>query len=344
MRVFVYEFGETATGELASLFCMENDKGMIFKVTNYGGIVTDISVPDRNGCLVKVCLGYEALEPYLNNSAYFGALIGRYANRIQNGKFELDGTSFQLYQNDLPHHLHGGKEGFDKKIWDAETISGDDAVGVKLSYLSKDGEEGYPGNCLIIATYELNNNNEISLSLEARSDKSTPINLTQHSYFNLSGESHVFDHYVKVNADRYAPIIESQIPIGVSSSVENTPFDFRIEKLLGDIDLKAHVQTSIAKGFNHYLFIEKSPLTEMKLAATLTDRNSGRMLEVFTTAPGVQFYTSGFLTESGYGPHSGVCFEPQHCPNSINHPTFPSALLHPGETYSSKTIYKFSVA
>jgi aldose 1-epimerase len=333
------------------LFTLKNSTGMEVKVTNFGAIITSIKVPDRDGNSADVTLGYDNLADYINavDKPYFGAVVGRYGNRIAKGKFTIDGTEYTLPINNGPNSLHGGIIGFDKVVWDAEKV-GNDAV--RLTYHAKDTEQGYPGNLTATVTYTLTNNNEIVIDYHATADKATPVNLTQHAYFNLKGEGQgtILDHELSINADSYTPVDETLIPTGEIAPVKGTPFDFTSPKTIGRDIEQANEQLKFGGGYDHnWVLNRKKGKGELELAATLYEPESGRVLEVSTTEPGVQFYCGNFLTgvlkgKSGtpYVYRGGLCLETQHYPDSPNQPNFPSTILKPGETYESKTVFKFS--
>lgn len=353
MRILESNFGKTRDGDIAKLYSLRNSNGMIVNITNYGGIITQIYAPDKHGNFENVCLGFKSMEDYQNNPAYFGALIGRYANRISNGSFKINDTNFQLSKNDGENHLHGGHTGFDKKLWSAKHSCTSSSAKLELHYLSVDGEEGYPGNCKVAALYELNESNELTLTFQAECDQSTPINLTQHSYFNLHGSGNALHHEIRINAEYYCPVNEEHIPTGEILKVSDTPLDLREPKPLYQLINQDHDQLKIGKGFNHYFFIEKKNgvhQAELNLAARVFEPDSGRVLEIYTKEPGIQFYSSGFLkadthqSSANYGPYSGLCFEPQHCPDSLNSSLLPSTILHPGKLYTSETCYRFLTA
>ncbi len=319
-------------------------------VTNYGGIIVSLEVPDRKGTLADVVLGFDDLKDYFDNSPYFGALIGRSANRIANGEFTLNGVKYKLAKNDGPNSLHGGTKGFNKAFWDAKPFSDRDRQGVILTYTSHDGEEGYPGNLKTTVTYTLTDSNEFILDYEATTDKATPINLTSHSYFNLAGEGagNILQQQLMINADRFTPVNKNLIPTGELRPVEGTPFDFRKPEAIGARIDEKDEQLKVARGYDHsFVLSHKKP--GLVLAARAEDLSSGRVLEVYTTEPGVQFYTGNFLDGKIRGKHGHMypyrgafCLETQHFPDSPNQSNFPSTILKPGETYRSKTVYKFS--
>lgn len=335
------------------LFTLKNSHGMVVKITNYGAIITSILVPDRKGNVADVALGFNRLEDYINSvdRPYFGAIVGRYGNRIAKGRFSLDGHDYKLATNNGENHLHGGIIGFDKVVWDAKPISDDHWSGVELSYLAKDKEEGYPGNLKIRVTYKLNEENELSVDYHATTDKPTPVNLTQHTYFNLKGEGNgdILDHELMINADRYTPVDAEQIPTGQIADVKNTPFDFTKPKAIGRDIKKTHEQIKYGNGFDHNFVINRPKNSPMALAARVYEPSSGRVLEVETTEPGVQFYCGNFLDGrligKGGKPYlnrGGFCLETQHFPDSPNHSEFPTTILRPGEELGSHTIFRFS--
>lgn len=345
------DFGTLEDGRTAHLFTLTNEQGTEIKITNYGGIITSLKVADKNGEMEDVVLGFDDLDGYLQEGVpYFGAIIGRYGNRIADAQFELDGETYQLAANDGPNHLHGGEQGFDKRLWDAESFENEDGSGVRLQYLSEDGEEGYPGNLSVEVIYTLTEDDELKIDYTATTDKATVVNLTNHSYFNLAGYDHgtILDHRVMINADEFLPVNETLIPTGEFRSVEDTPFDFTEPTLVGRRINADNEQIARGQGYDH-CWVLNGEAGEMKLAATVHEPASGRFMEVFTTEPGIQFYTGNFLdgTLSGkgaaYSHRSGLCLETQHFPDSPNQPDFPSTVLQPGETYSTQTTYKFSV-
>lgn len=324
------------------LFTLRNNKGDVVKITNYGGIVTAWDTADRNGERSGVVIGFETLKEYVARPAFFGALVGRYANRIANGHFTLDGIDYTLAANKGGHHLHGGNKGFDKVVWEAEIIEG---PALSLTYLSKDGEEGYPGNLKVNVRYTFNDDNELEIAYQATTDKATPINLTNHSFFNLTGDaSHtILDHTVIINAGHYTPINAETIPTGEIKSVKDTPFDFSTPEKIG-----ARIGQT-AFGYDHNYVLNHYG-QGVRLVAVLSDALSGRQLEVFTDQPGMQLYTGNnldgtFSTPDGklIGKQAAVCFETQHFPNSPNEPAFPSTILRPGESYQTRTKYRVSL-
>ena len=342
-------FGHSPAGAPVDLFTLKNANGLIVKITNFGGIITEIHAPDKNGVFADITLGFDHIEPYYKDSPYFGALIGRFGNRIAKGKFTLDGKTFQLDTNNDPNHLHGGVGGFDKVVWNANAFETKNSVGVTLKYLSVDGDQGYPGNLQVSVIYELTNENEILVKYHAVTDKATPVNLTQHAYFNLAGEGDILSHEITINADRFTAIDSTAIPTGDLPLVEKTPFDFRSPRLIGSKINDDHEQLKNGIGYDHNFVLNKTYAKEFSLAARAYEAVSGRVLEVFTQEPGVQFYSgnhlNGSLTGKGwnYTHRSGFCFEPQHFPDSPNQPQFPNTILRPGEEYTSVMSYKFSV-
>jgi aldose 1-epimerase len=341
-------FFGTAGGEPVHLFTLHNNAGTEVRITNYGGIITSIKTPDARGVVADIALGFDKLEPYLQPGPYFGAIIGRFGNRIANSRFELNGNSYSLDANDGVNHLHGGLVGFDKVIWSATTFAQEDAVGLKLFYLSRDGDQGYPGNLQVTVTYTLTNENTLLVEYYAITDKATPVNLTQHSYFNLAGKGDVLQHQLIINADHFTPVGKGLIPLGGSRSVNNTAFDFRELKTIGADIESDDEQLAIAGGYDHNFVLNKNPLNELNFAARATEPSSGRVLEVWTDEPGVQFYSGNFLdgTLSGkgltYHRRNGFCLETQHFPDAPNQPDFPTTILQPGDEYRTSTAFKFS--
>jgi aldose 1-epimerase len=341
-------FGKTENLTPVDLYTLTNDKGVEARITTYGGIVVSLKVPDRNARLGDVVLGYENLEGYLTNSSYFGALIGRYGNRIAKGSFQLGGTPYQLAQNNGDNHLHGGVVGFDKVIWKAKELWGEDEVGLQLTYLSHDGEEGYPGNLSVTVVYTLTNNNELKIDYSATTDKKTIANLTNHSYFNLAGKGDILGHELMLKADRFTPVDKGLIPTGELSSVEGTPMDFTTPTAIGARINQNDEQLIYGLGYDHNWVLNNSG-GKLALAAKIFEPTSGRVMKVYTTQPGIQFYSGNFLDGSITGKngeiyykHFGFCLETQHFPDSPNHSNFPSTSLNPGQRYKQTTIYKFS--
>jgi aldose 1-epimerase len=345
-------FGKTDAGENIDLYTLRNVHGVEAKITNYGGILVSLKVPDRTGKFDDVVLGFNDLDTYLKkNSPYFGALIGRYGNRIAKGRFTLNGVEYKLAVNNGENHLHGGIKGFDKVVWTGHEMKTKAGPAVVLTYLSKDGEEGYPGNLNVRVVYTLTNNNEIRIDYSATTDKDTVTNLTHHSYFNLAGEGNgdILNTMVTINANRFVPTDAGSIPTGELRRVAGTPFDFLTPHEIGERINQDDEQLKLGNGYDHTFVINGTP-GRMRLAATAYDRTSGRVMQVWTTEPGVQFYTGNFLDgtlkgKSGkvYQRRFGFCFETQHYPDSPNQPSFPTTTLRKGATYKSTTIYKFSV-
>jgi aldose 1-epimerase len=336
------------------LYTLKNQSGMEVKVTNYGAIITSIVVTDRDGTFADVALGYDRVEDYMNavDKPYFGAVVGRYGNRIAKGEFTLDGKTYSLAKNNAPNHLHGGVIGFDKVVWTAMPIRGEGFTGVELTYLAKDREEGYPGNLAITVTYKLTEANELVVEYHATTDQATPVNLTQHSYFNLAGEGNgtILDHQLQINADHYTPVDATSIPTGEIAPVKGTPFDFTTAKAVGRDILQANEQLKFGIGYDHnFVLNKKGKAGQMTLAATVYEPQSGRFMEVLTEEPGVQFYCGNFLdgrltgkAGKSYLYRGAVVLETQHFPDSPNQPNFPNTILKPGETYRTKTVYRFS--
>jgi aldose 1-epimerase len=343
-------FGKTADGTPVEIYTLRNCHGMEARIITYGGIVVSLNVPDKNGKFGDVVLGYDNLDGYLANNPFFGALVGRYGNRIAKGKFTLDGKEYTLAQNNAPNNLHGGPIGFDKKVWKvARADAGPRGPQLELTCLSKDGDQGFPGNLKVTATYSLTADNGLRLDYTATTDKATLCNLTQHSYFNLAGKGDVLNHLVFINSDKFTPVDNTLIPTGELKPVAGTPFDFRTATAVGARINADDEQIKFGSGYDHNWVVNK-PLGKLGLVARVTEPTTGRAMEVWSTEPGVQFYTGNFLdgsiTGKGgwvYQRRNGLCFEPQHYPDSPNHPQFPSAELKPGETYHNTIIYKFSV-
>jgi aldose 1-epimerase len=339
------DFGQTADGTKVDLYTLTNANGVVAKITNYGGIVTELHVPDKAGTTADVVLGFDDLKGYLGSHPFFGALVGRVANRVAKGKFTLDGKEYSLFVNNGPNALHGGKKGFDKRVWQAAPVSGaGGAPALRLTYHSADGEEGYPGNLDATVTYTLTDDNDLRIDYEATADKATPVNLTNHSYFNLAGQGKgtILDHVMMIAADQYTPVDDTLIPTGELKSVKGTPMDFTTPTPIG-----ARIQQLGGKpvGYDHNYVLRPNA----KPAVRVKDPKSGRVMEMTTTEPGVQFYTGNFLdgTVKGkggavYPQYGGFCLEAQHFPDSVNHPNFPSVILRPGQTYRQTTAYKFS--
>jgi aldose 1-epimerase len=352
MSVQEVPFGTLPDGQAVKLFKLTNDHAMEADITNYGCIVVRLLVPDRNGHLGDVVLGFDSLDQYLKESPYFGAVVGRYGNRIGKARFEIDGVQYKLAANNEENHLHGGLVGFDKKVWNAEPIRTAKGVGVRLSYLSKDGEEGYPGNLRVTVTYTLTNANALEIDYHATTDKATPVNLTNHSYWNLAGQGqgNILRHEMMLNADHFTPVDAGLIPTGEIRSVKGTPFDFTQPEAIGARINQDEEQLKYGGGYDHNFVLNKPQPGKLTRAAKVTEPTSGRTMEVWTTEPGVQFYTGNFLDGTlvgkqgkRYGHRAAFCLETQHFPDSPNQPNFPSTILRPGHTYHSTTLFKFGV-
>ena len=346
------KFGTTPAGETVDVYTLTNPDGMEVRIMTFGGIITSLRVPDVDGKLGDVVLGFDRLEDYLRNPAFFGSIIGRYANRIANGRFTLDGQTYKLATNNGPNHLHGGNRGFDKVVWKGESFKKNNLVGVILTHTSPDGDEGYPGTLSMRVTYTLTPGNKLEVDYEATTDKATPVNLTQHSYFNLAGDGtrDVLGHRLTLQASRYTPVDSNLIPSGGLATVEGTPFDFRMQTSIGARIDQDDVQLRYGNGYDHNFVIDRTG-EELVPAAHVMEPTTGRVLEVSTTEPGIQLYTGNFLdgtlkgkNGSVYKKRMGFCLETQHFPDSPNKPTFPNTILRPGETYRSKTVFAFSVA
>jgi aldose 1-epimerase len=343
-------FGTLPSGEAVDLFTLRNANGMEVAITNFGGRVVSIRVPDRDGNVEDVVLGFDDLDGYWGKNPYFGAIVGRYANRIANAEFKLNGVVYRLARNNGENSLHGGLKGFDKVVWKAKETATSGNAGVELSYLSQDGEEGYPGNLSVIVTYALSDANELRVDYGAMTDKDTVLNLTNHSYFDLTGQGggHITDHVVTIHADRFTPVNEHLIPTGELRNVAGTPFDFRKPAVIGSRIDDANPQLQLGKGYDHN-FVLNGGGEELVRAARVHHPKSGRVLEVHTTEPGLQFYTGNHLdgTVQGkrgivYGFRAAFCLETQHFPDSPNKPNFPRTDLKLGERFQSRTIFKFS--
>ena len=349
-------FGVTAEGDSAHLYTLSNGDDVTITVTNYGGIITSLEVPDREGQMEDIVLGFDSLagyrsEAYAAANPYFGALIGRYGNRIADGEFSLDGEMYTLETNNGPNHLHGGTEGFDRVLWEADPFEGEGEVGLVLTHTSPDGHGGYPGRLDVEVTYTLTDENELAIDYQASTSKATPVNLTQHSYFNLDGQADgsILDHELMINAETFTPTDSTLIPTGTFRSVADTPFDFREPTPIGARIDQDHRQLEIAGGYDHNFVLARQDRDSLHLAARVHDPDTGRQMDVLTTEPGLQFYSGNFLDGSltgkggaSYPRRSGLALETQHFPNSPNEPDFPSTILQPDETYSSRTVYRFS--
>lgn len=337
-------WGKTPDGRDVELYTLKNARGAEARIMNYGGVVVSLKVPDRQGTMGDIVAGFDKYDDYLKPPPYFGAIIGRYGNRIGNARFRLDGVEYVLAKNDGPNQLHGGTRGFDKRLWQASLLS---PQSLELKYLSKDGEEGYPGNLTATVRYTLTDANELKIEYSAVTDKDTVVNLTNHSYFNLAGEGDILNHEVWINADRFTPVDRGLIPTGELKSVAGTPFDFRKATAIGARIGEKDQQLTFAGGYDHNWVLNRTG-SGLELAARVVEPKSGRVMEVLTTEPGLQFYTGNFLdgTLKGkgrtYTRRSAFCMETQHFPDSPNKPAFPSTVLKPGSTYQSTTVYRFS--
>jgi aldose 1-epimerase len=342
-------YGTLPDGQQVQIYTLKNKNGLALQVINYGGIVTSLTTPDKNGTLEDIALGYDSLSGYLKETPYFGALVGRYGNRIAKGEFKLDGKKYTIAKNNNGQHLHGGLKGFDKVFWNIEEVPSSEGAAIRLTYTSKDMEEGYPGTLSTEVLYTLTDNNEWKIDYKATTDKKTVVNLTQHSYFNLTGNAKrdILDHEVTLHADKFIPVDKVLIPTGELKDVTNTPFDFRTGIAIGSRIANKDPQLEAGGGYDHCWVLSGSD--SLKQAATVYEPTTGRILDVWTTEPGIQFYSGNFLDGSligkggvAYKHRFGLALETEHFPDSPNKPSFPSVVLNPGETYSTHTVYKFS--
>jgi aldose 1-epimerase len=343
-------YGKLADGREVSLYTLTNTAGTTMTVTNYGGIIVSLKTEDKNGKFEDVVLGFDSLGQYEKSNPYFGCIVGRYGNRIAKGKFKLDNQTYNLAVNNGENHLHGGLKGFDKVLWTGDNYTTPDGAVLKLTYTSKDLEEGYPGNLQTEVVYTLTNDNELRIDYKATTDKKTIVNLTNHTYFNLSGntKTDILGHTVSLAASKFLPVDKGLIPTGELKEVKGTPFDFTTPHVIGARINENDEQLKFAGGYDHCWAFDK--LDNLSSVGTVYDSTSGRFMELFTTEPGVQFYTGNFLDGSltgkfgtVYAKRYGLCLETQHFPDSPNKPSFPSTVLNPGEVYQSQTVYKFSV-
>lgn len=347
-------WGKTPGGQEVDLYTLTNKNGVEVDITTYGGAVVSLKVPDSRGRLEDVVLGYDSLDGYVNDKSYFGAIIGRYANRIGHAQFSLDGKTYTLAKNNGENCLHGGIKGFNKAVWTAREMPAKDGQALELTYLSKDGEEDFPGNLHVRVVYTLTDSNELKIEYSATTDKKTVVNLTSHSYFNLlgvgPGMGDILGHVLMIEADKFTPVDSGLIPTGELRDVVGTPFDFRKLTAIGARIDAEDEQIKLGGGYDHNFVLRRKMGDPISLAAHVVEPKTGRVLEVWTTEPGMQFYTGNFLDGSvrgkggvAYAKRSAFCLETQHFPDSPNHPKFPSTVLKPGERYHTTTIYKFSV-
>lgn len=347
MKIETSPFGKTADGQPATLYTCVNANGLKLAMTDFGATVVSLETPDRDGKLANITLGFPSLEGYLQRHPYFGSTVGRYGNRIAGGKFSLDDKSYSLATNNGPNHLHGGKKGFDALVWKAESVQTADAVGVKFTLRSPDGDEGYPGNLDVVVTYLLTNKDELKIDYEAKTDAPTVVNLTNHCYWNLggAGSGKILDHELMVAADKYLAIDATSIPTGELTAVADTPLDFTKPTKIGARIEALKQPPHETKGYDH-CYALRGQEGKLELAARVKDPASGRVMEIMTTEPGIQLYTGNFLdgSESGnkYEQHDAFCLETQHYPDSPNRPAFPTTRLNPGQTFRSTTVHRFS--
>ena len=350
MSVNSAPFGKTKEGQDVTAWTLKNANGLTAVILNFGGVLYAMETPDRDGKFANISCHYPTIPEYQEIRPYFGSLVGRYGNRIAKGKFTVDGKEYNVPCNNGENALHGGLKGFDQVIWDVEPFSAENEVGLKLTYTAKDGEEGYPGNLSMIVTYTLNNNNELIIDYVATTDKATPVNLTNHTFWNLAGfnAGSILDHELQLAADRYLPTDAGLIPTGEIASVEGTPLDFRTAKPIGK-DIAKVVEPQFNGGYDHCLVLPEKKAGEMSFCALAYDPKSGRTMEISTTEPAVQFYSGNFLDGTTaidgykYSKQTAFCLETQHYPDSPNHAEFPNTILRPGETYRHTTIHKFAV-
>lgn len=352
-RVTRAPFGALPDGRRVELFTLRNGHGIEVRAMTYGAIITSIQTPDRTGKRADIALGFDSLAGYVAGSPYFGAVVGRYANRIARGQFTLDGVTYHLARNNGPNTLHGGQRGFDKVLWSGEPFHSDSAAGVRLRYESPDGEEGYPGAVSVQVTYTLTDGDELIVDYEASTTKPTPLNLSQHTYWNLHGDGQgsILDHVLTLNASAFTPVDSTLIPTGQRAPVAGTPFDFRQPTAIGARIDDSHEQLRFGRGYDHNWVLDQITHAALTHAARLEDPMSGRQIDISTTEPGMQFYSGNFLdgTIKGtgghvYGHRTGLCLETQHFPDSPNHANFPSTILRPGQHYRSRTIIAFQAS
>jgi aldose 1-epimerase len=346
-----HAFGKAEDGQAVDLYVLKNKSGMEVSITSYGGAVVSLKVPDRSGKLADVVLGYDDVQGYVTDKAYFGGIIGRYANRIAHGKFALNGATYTLPKNDGENELHGGTKGFNKRVWTVKDVSGPAGEALELTYHSRDAEEGYPGNMNVKVVYTLTAKNELKIDYVATTDKDTVVNLTNHSYFNLAGQGNgdILNHRLTIHGQQFSPVDATLIPETQSRAVHGTPFDFTQSEPIGARINQDDQQLKFGRGYDHNWVLNSNRDHRLSLAAEVYEPGSGRILEVWTTEPGLQFYSGNFLDGSVHGKEGkvysyrfGFCLETQHFPDSPNHPAFPSTILKPGQRFQSTTVYKFS--
>src|SRR5450830_1151540 len=341
-------FGVLPDGRQVTAYTLSNRQGLRVKVLDFGAIIQAVHAPDRHGEFADVVLGFDGITPYLSNNWYLGAVVGRFANRIAKGRFSLDGHDYRLAVNNGLNHLHGGEQGFHQVLWSAEAYEKEGAAGIVFTRSSPDGEDGYPGRLDVTLVYELNDDNALSLRYHAVTDQATPINLTNHSYFNLAGQGSILGHALTINADRYLPVDAGAIPTGELADVAGTPFDLRQRTVIGDNIALPHEQLRIGRGYDHNFVLNQHADHVLTLAASVREPQSGRVMQVYTQEPGVQFYSGNFLDGSQHGKlraHSyrgALCLETQHFPDSPNQSHFPNTILRPGQVYQTHTVYRFS--
>ncbi|GGY64671.1 aldose 1-epimerase [Cellvibrio zantedeschiae] len=340
-------FGKLPSGESTTLFTLTNANGVVVKATNYGGVITSMITPDKSGNMADIVLGFDNIDGYLKNKSYYGALIGRYGNRIGKAQFAIDGKTYNLDKNDSANHLHGGSKGFWAVLWDAKSFKTANSVGITLTHTSPDGDQGYPGNLKATVVYELTNNNEFTITYGATTDKPTHVNMTQHPYFNMVGKGSILNQELYINGSKYTPVDSGLIPTGELAPVAGTPFDFTKAHTIGQMIGQTNEQLKNGGGYDHNWVLNKKTADEWGLDARFSDPVSGRTLEVYSDEPGIQFYSGNFLEGKVEGKgvkfeyRGAICLEPQHYPDTPNKPKFPSTLLKPGEEYKSKIGFKF---
>ncbi|RYF96491.1 MAG: galactose mutarotase [Chitinophagaceae bacterium] len=340
-------FGKLPDGKETTLYTLTNANGVIVKATNFGGVITSMNTPDKNGSMADIVLGFDNVEGYLKNKSYFGALIGRYGNRIGKARFDIDGKTYTLDANDGVNHLHGGGKGFWSLLWDAKPFKTENSVGITLTHRIPDGDQGYPGNLNVTVIYELSNQNEFTINYKATTDKPTHVNMTQHPYFNMAGKGSILNQELFINANRYTPVDSGLIPTGELATVTGTPFDFTTSHTIGKLITQENEQLKNGGGYDHNWVLNKKSDSEWGLDARFSDPASGRVLEIYSDEPGIQFYSGNFLDGKVNGKgvnfeyRGAICLEPQHYPDTPNKPAFPTTLLKPGTEYNSKITFKF---